>query len=173
MFTSFMPLSLLFLIYFGFILYLLRDCEFTSNCWQNLGIGNFSSEFFSLDIHSRLEENCWIKELDIFKFLGVLCLPLECGSYGNTGIEWFSKTSHLTRISTRKLCKKRQSLPIVLRTWQLVSFKLRNIYSGRDHIGVGLNLNTDASSLGNPGEASGGGSSTMTRVHGSKLFLDT
>ena len=70
MFTSFMPLSLLFLIYFGFILYLLRDCEFTSNCWQNLGIGNFSSEFFSLDIHSRLEENC---KLD--KRTGYLQIP--------------------------------------------------------------------------------------------------
>lgn len=40
------------------ILHLLRDCHVAANCWQSLGMGGLSADFYSLDLCSWLENNC-------------------------------------------------------------------------------------------------------------------
>ena len=44
------------------ILHLLRDCGFASNCWQNLGLGELSLDFFSLNTSTWLEKNCKLEK---------------------------------------------------------------------------------------------------------------
>lgn len=44
--------------YLETIVHLLRDCNVATNCWQNLGIGVLSPEFYSLNLPIWLEYNC-------------------------------------------------------------------------------------------------------------------
>ena len=39
------------------ILHLLKDCHVVANCWQSLEMGGLSADFYSLDLHSWLENN--------------------------------------------------------------------------------------------------------------------
>ncbi|KAK9988335.1 hypothetical protein SO802_028574 [Lithocarpus litseifolius] len=140
------------------IIHLLRDCHVAASCWQSLGMGVLSFDFFSLDLRSWLANNC--KTTSASNHLQISWIVIFA-----VGI--WALWSHRNRVVFKNMPSSQAIHRDIIH--RAVEYALvaqstitkqpriaRNIRWERPNRGW-YKLNTDGSSLGNPGMASGGG----------------
>lgn len=140
------------------IIHLLRDCHVAANCWQSLRMGTLSSDFFSLNLRSWLENNS--RSTSASNHLQIswsIIFAFGIWSLWNHRNKVVFKNMPSSQAIHRDIIQRAVEYALVAQNTIIRQPRIdRNIRWERPNRGW-YKPNMDGSSLGNPRMASGGG----------------
>ena len=140
------------------IVHLLRDCHVAANCWQNLGIGVCTPEFYSMSLPIWLENNCKsIKTSNHLQIPWSTIFAFGIWTIWNHRNSVVFKNKPINHSIHKEIIHKAVEYSFIAQNFSNCKLRIeRSIRWERPNRGW-HKLNTDGSSLGNPGLASGWG----------------
>ena len=140
------------------IVHLLRDCHVVANCWQNLGIGVCTPEFYSMSLPIWLENNCKsIKTSNHLQIPWSTIFAFGIWTIWNHRNSVVFKNKPISHSIHKEIIHKAVEYSFIAQNFSNCKLRIeRSIRWERPNRGW-HKLNTDGSSLGNPGLARGGG----------------